>query len=201
MDCQMPDMDGFATTRNIREKEKGTGRRVPIVAVTAHAMEGDRTLCLQSGMDDYLSKPVNPDKFHEIVYRWLNLAAPVQKSQGPGPAAGNAGPVDFSVMGAIAGGDPEQEKKMVRMFIRTGEETLKELEASVGKAGTHKAWRSAAHRLKGSSAQMGATALCGKCAAAEEPGLSDEEKQNLLRNIALLFEETRDSFKKRTGLL
>ena len=66
MDCQMPVMDGFEATRRIRQlyPEK---RGIPIIAMTAHAMKGDRERCLEAGMDDYISKPVKPDDLFEVL--------------------------------------------------------------------------------------------------------------------------------------
>ncbi len=69
MDCQMPEMDGFEATRQIRQEQSG-GRRVPIIALTANAMEGDREYCLASGMDDYLAKPINLQILKETLDRW-----------------------------------------------------------------------------------------------------------------------------------
>jgi len=71
MDCQMPDMDGFEATMAIRTAEDSTGRHIPIVALTAHAMEGDREKCLAAGMDDYISKPINIDHLRRVLKRWL----------------------------------------------------------------------------------------------------------------------------------
>jgi len=67
MDVQMPEMDGFEATAAIREREKKTGHHLPILAMTAHAMQGDRERCLEAGMDGYVSKPVRPKELFEAI--------------------------------------------------------------------------------------------------------------------------------------
>ena len=75
MDCQMPEMDGFAATRVIRKTELTSGRHIPIIAMTADALEGDRDRCIAAGMDDYLCKPVNLDNLRKVLEQW----APAEK--------------------------------------------------------------------------------------------------------------------------
>jgi CheY-like chemotaxis protein len=69
MDIQMPDMDGLQATAEIRERERRTGEHIPIIALTAHAIQGDRERCLEAGMDDYLSKPIQPAEFYAAIGR------------------------------------------------------------------------------------------------------------------------------------
>jgi CheY-like chemotaxis protein len=75
MDVSMPDMNGLEATKAIREAERESGAHVPIIGLTAHALKGDREMCLEAGMDDYMSKPISPDKLTAKVEEWLGLSA------------------------------------------------------------------------------------------------------------------------------
>jgi CheY-like chemotaxis protein len=80
MDWRMPDMDGLECTRRIRERESRDGGHVPIIAMTANVMDEDREACLESGMDDYMSKPFNTDQFKEMIGRWIPMPTAVERS-------------------------------------------------------------------------------------------------------------------------
>jgi len=71
MDVQMPDLDGFEATREIRKKEKQSGAHMPIIAMTAHAMSGDRERCLDAGMDNYISKPIHASTLLDLVSQYV----------------------------------------------------------------------------------------------------------------------------------
>ncbi|MBI4517748.1 MAG: PAS domain S-box protein [Deltaproteobacteria bacterium] len=93
MDVQMPELDGFEATAAIREREQTTGRHVPIVAMTAHAMKGDEERCLQAGMDGYISKPIQVEKLVAVLARFVSTGEPTSVEHGEqvGGAPANCG--------------------------------------------------------------------------------------------------------------
>ena len=79
MDCQMPEMDGFAATQAIRQQERERSNHIPIIAMTANAMQGDRERCIEAGMDDYISKPVSKQALKTALESWIPSALTQQK--------------------------------------------------------------------------------------------------------------------------
>ncbi|SMP65747.1 PAS domain S-box-containing protein [Desulfonatronum zhilinae] len=149
MDCQMPIMDGFEATRRIREGESG-GRRTPIVAMTAHAMEKDREKCLAAGMDDYLSKPVKTGDLVRILEKYPPDRSDVRDTDGPSPlgdARGDKSEEDQDH------GHGEIIDRAMALFLKHTPEILAQLLAAEGKRDVANA-RMCAHTLKGSAANL-----------------------------------------------
>jgi PAS domain S-box-containing protein len=150
MDVQMPEMDGFEASRAIRERERATGAHVPIVALTAHALKGDRERCLEAGMDGYLAKPIDLDQLVAAV-EGLGTPAPAAAAAATPAAAG------FDEMTALArvGGDRKLLREVVRLFRSDYPKTLRRIAAALGRKQSEEL-RLAAHALKGSVANFGA---------------------------------------------
>ncbi len=147
MDVQMPEMDGFEATKSIREKERIIGGHIPIVAMTAHAMSGDREKCLAVGMDGYVSKPINTQ---ELVENIEGLVGKREADSEAPSAVGKGGDiVDKAQLLARVGGDLVLLGELVDLFLDTGGEMLSQVEHAV-RQGNAEAIERAAHTLKGS---------------------------------------------------
>ena len=161
MDCQMPEMDGFEATRVVRERTGG-GRHVPVVAMTANALEGDRERCLAAGMDDYVPKPVRRDTLIEVLRRWT-VPGPER------PSVGNAktGTVlDAALAANLRSLEEEGGREfivdLVETFLRSSKERIEALRDALA-ADDPEALGAAAHSLKGSAATLGAMRLARLC--------------------------------------
>jgi len=161
MDVQMPEMDGFTATRIIREREKATGRHIPIVAMTAHALKGDRERCIEAGMDDYVSKPIKRLQLYETIER---VVAETSRGRSPADASAPAGAddpadsiLDREEILERVGGDMELLAELVEIFTADSAEMLGRIEKAI-ETGDAEELRSAAHALKGSVGNFGENA-------------------------------------------
>ncbi|HXW07373.1 MAG TPA: response regulator [Vicinamibacterales bacterium] len=162
LDLQMPVMSGFEAAWAIREREREHGGHLPLVALTAHAMQGDRERCLAAGMDDYLSKPIDVDQLVATVERLGRPRAPSSAAVTPASADGSA--FDEAAALACTGGDRDLLREVVALFRADYPSSLQEIERALA-AEDADALRMAAHSLKGSIATAGAVA--GREAAAQ----------------------------------
>jgi two-component system sensor histidine kinase/response regulator len=160
MDVQMPIMDGFEAMQRIRDRNSTVRNHdIPAVAMTAHAMKGDRERCLKAGMTDYVSKPIDPDALVAILARRLSgdsMAAPVDLNTEPAPAPESDGPI-CDREGALRrmGGDTELLAEVIEIYREDTEEVLSQLSAAIGEGHTTEV-RLHAHTIKGSSGNVGA---------------------------------------------
>jgi CheY-like chemotaxis protein/HPt (histidine-containing phosphotransfer) domain-containing protein len=139
MDVQMPEMNGFEATAAIRQHEETTGRHIPIIAMTAHAIKGDEERCLTAGMDGYVSKPIRPDD----LFRLIEQLAPPRTATEPDDNV-----IDRSAMLAQVDGDPELLSELVTLFLETYPVLLDELREGIRDQASSRI-RESAHNLKG----------------------------------------------------
>lgn len=175
MDCQMPEMDGFEATSKIREAEAVLGRRVPIIAVTAMAMSGDRERCLAAGMDDYITKPIDRDLLAEKLEYWTQG---ITKQPGKVIPIFDAAksvveqkeePVDYAALEAEYGANAAE---LLTLFTSSTEKLIDELRKSIDKQQAQKISR-LAHEIKGAAwashaEELGKLALYLETCAAQQ---------------------------------
>jgi len=171
MDVQMPKLDGLRATAIIREREAARGTRTPIIAMTAHAMADDRERCLESGMDDYISKPLNAEKLFQLL-----------ESLTPGSPA-DAPVADLTRALGLVGGDEQLLHELIAVFLNDARDMLHDIENAII-TGDGLALESAAHRLKGSAANFCAAESMGWLQKLEDLG----QRGDFARAPALLVE-------------
>ena len=170
MDVQMPEMDGLEAAAAIRRKEQETGEHIPIIAMTAHAMKGDRERCLAAGMDDYLAKPVDPKELRAVVERWgpARNGNGLQKANEPAKIVlQEKRPIptdvfDIAALRARVEDDLELLAEMIDLYLSSSPLLLVELESAVASTDGERVTR-AAHTLKGVLGNMCAS-TCAEAA-------------------------------------
>ena len=188
MDCQMPVMDGFQATRVIRAGQRGP-YRVPIIALTANAMEGERERCLEAGMDDYLAKPVRPDDLLAKLRKWLSLEA---QPASQAPVSHELREQFEAFVEELREGGISQEDidSLLLKFLETTTPMLEQLAESIRRQEAQPACF-AAHTLKGSFATVGLRDL-SKAIGAVEQDCKAQRWQNAMDAMTYarsLFEE------------
>lgn len=192
MDVQMPEMDGYTATRLIRELP-APKNNIPIIAITAHAMIGDREKCLEAGMNSYISKPVAAKDVIHILDKFLNIqkveVMPESKVRV------NEGPFDFQRLKQISLGDPAFEKDLLSDFLIDAEAKLQTLRELIN-AGDVKKIIECAHTLKGSSYSVGA-----KLVGDESLGIELSAKNKDLESVDERFNRLSKSIRETKEVL
>jgi PAS domain S-box-containing protein len=195
MDCQMPVMDGFAATAEIRRRE-GTARHTTIIAMTANALDGDHERCVAAGMDDYLSKPVKADALRVMLARWSKpeaAAAGLSDRDGV-PQRARDSVLDQEQLAVLRliqePGEPDCVTKVIDLYISEATVQVEALHQAVGRDDAVEIKR-VAHLLHGSSATMGATrmaALTTRLEATDPTHVAEELLSQLDSEFVLVRE-------------
>lgn len=177
MDCQMPEMDGFTATHEIRKIEQDNKQpHIPIIAMTANALKGDREKCLAAGMDDYISKPIKLKEIEEMITRWSS--PPNYKT------------IDRERLGQIFGDDSDEIESFIATFVAETDTLLNQINESE-KSHDIDEMRKLVHRLKGS---------CGNCGADEMYHLSIALEEKLSEpdwvQIGEMIQQLKDALRK-----
>jgi len=171
MDIQMPEMDGFQATQIIREKEKSRNTRIPIVAITAHAMEGDRERCIAAGMDTYVGKPIRPAELLETLQQVSSPdgSSTVMKPKGAAEESGSNSILNRQELLDRLEGNQELCREVLEAFRRQCPKMMSAIEAAVAQKDAEELY-SAAHALRGAAANVSALSVSTQASLLEKAG-------------------------------
>ncbi|WP_020674743.1 hybrid sensor histidine kinase/response regulator [Geopsychrobacter electrodiphilus] len=210
MDCQMPVMDGYQATAEIRKNEQELGTKpLVIIALTAHALEGDNEKCLAAGMNDYLTKPFNKSQIHSVLERWLGpaqLQTPIlieqvakQATVADAAAQGPSSPIDRKALDALRALEteamPDLVQQIVAAYLEQSPGLLTQLHQAVGD-NDWETTQQMAHCLKSSSANLGALHLAELCKTMEMGSRAGQ-----VQNAADLYTQISDEYQRAQAAL
>jgi CheY-like chemotaxis protein len=181
MDVQMPEMDGFDATREIRNLESQAGRHTPIIALTAHAMKGDRERCLAWGMDGYLSKPIRPGELYDMIDV---LTGGGDDERDEDRTSDDRYAVDWDLALGAVQGDRVLLRELVEIFLEESPDLLTRARSSLAQ-GDHAGLRRAARLLKGSLRHFGAKSVYDLCQELEVDASDDSHERASVSLAAL----------------
>ena len=197
MDVQMPVMDGFEATTFIRNQEEGTGTHVPIVAMTAHAMKGDRERCLESGMDGYVSKPINVQELYDAIDKLFSATNDEQKTK-PFVESGD-GVADREALLERTGGDMDLLRELVEIFMDDSLLLVDRIRQAFMQKDADELEK-AAHGLKGSVLNFGAKSVADIAQVLETMGRNRDltQAQNVVAELERQVQKLRAELKTMT---
>ncbi len=205
MDLQMPEMGGLEATAHIRANERGTGRHVPIVAMTAHALRGDEQRCLEAGMDGYVSKPIDSERLWTIIDA-LSLENTLQTAS---TTPIETGILDEEALLQRCGGDVETKSEIVQLFLEEYPSSLDAIRQAMS-ARRGDELMAAAHHLKGSAVNFGARRVVAAAQRLEQMGAGNhfaaaaetlEELHEALEELREVLAPAGSPPRNRTALL
>jgi CheY-like chemotaxis protein len=191
MDCQMPEMDGYEVSRAIRQEQPSAGSRPYIIALTANAMHGDRERCLQAGMNDYLTKPLQIADLESSLQRALLRVQPVRRTRA---LSASSDTLDLGILAGLrelrSPHNPDPLKELVDLFLKDARMRLQKLALALA-AKDATALSSAAHTLKGSANNLGARQLASLLSNLEIQAKAGNftDSANILLNVGSEFQE------------
>jgi two-component system sensor histidine kinase/response regulator len=197
MDCQMPEMDGYEATAEIRRREGGA-RHTPVIAMTAHSMKGDRERCLAAGMDDYLSKPLRSEALDGVLARWVPAAAAGAAVDEDLNGASGEAVIDRATIGELRshyGRDALVE--LMELFTRDSRALVSKIGDAV-KGEDASTLAEAAHSLKGSAATFGAARVAELCAQLEtlDPAADPDGASTRVERLQRALEQTQSALRE-----